>query len=110
MCTCGGVVCRPGIVTSVVETAEQLLDQRHLDATSLAELLRLAREASERFAAEEDLTVDWERIWNIEPILFDEALVELCDSACARSPERPTGCRPVRFTMPRRSRAPGSRP
>ena len=26
------VVCRPGIVTSVVETAEQLLDQRHLDA------------------------------------------------------------------------------
>ena len=51
VCTSGGVVCRPGIVTSVVETAEQLLDQRHLDAASLAELLRLAREASERFAA-----------------------------------------------------------
>ena len=32
VCTSGGVVCRPGIVTSVVETAEQLLDQRHLDA------------------------------------------------------------------------------
>jgi hydantoinase/carbamoylase family amidase len=30
VCTSGGVVCRPGIVTSVVETAEQLLDQRHL--------------------------------------------------------------------------------
>ncbi|MBA3402696.1 MAG: hydantoinase/carbamoylase family amidase, partial [Actinobacteria bacterium] len=28
VCTSGGVVCRPGIVTSVVETAEQLLDQR----------------------------------------------------------------------------------
>jgi hypothetical protein len=26
VCTIGGVVCRPGIVTSVVETAEQLLD------------------------------------------------------------------------------------
>ena len=39
VCTSGGVVCKPGIVTSVVETAEQLLDQRHLDATSLAELL-----------------------------------------------------------------------
>src|SRR5437763_2360512 len=31
VCTSGGVVCKPGIVTSVVETAEQPLDQRHLD-------------------------------------------------------------------------------
>ena len=84
VCTSGGVVCRPGIVTSVVETAEQLLDQRHLDAASLAELLRQAREASERFAAEEDIEVGWERIWSIEPILFDPALIDLCDDACRR--------------------------
>src|SRR3954468_18271897 len=71
VCTSGNVVCRPGIVTSVVETAEQLLDQRHLDAESLARLLSLAKEASERFAAEEDVEVSWERIWRIEPILFD---------------------------------------
>ncbi len=51
VCTSGGVVCKPGIVTSVVETAEQLLDQRHLNAGSLARLLALAKEASERFAA-----------------------------------------------------------
>ncbi len=82
VCTSGGVVCRPGIVTSVVETAEQLLDQRHLDAESLAELRRLAQEASERFAAEENLEVAGERIWNIEPILFDPALIDLCDDAC----------------------------
>ena len=50
--------------------------------TSLAELLRQAQEASERFAAEENLEVAWERIWNIEPILFDPALVDLCDEAC----------------------------
>ena len=43
VCTSGGVTCRPGIVTSVVETAEQLLDQRHLDAASLAELLQRAQ-------------------------------------------------------------------
>src|SRR5213596_3019922 len=36
VCTSGGVVCKPGIVTSVVETAEQLLDQRHLSAEKLA--------------------------------------------------------------------------
>jgi N-carbamoyl-L-amino-acid hydrolase len=82
VCTSGGVVCRPGIVTSVVETAEQLLDLRHLDAPSLAELLRQAQEASERFAAEEDIAVRWERIWSIEPILFDPALIDLCDDAC----------------------------
>ncbi len=35
VCTSGGVVCKPGIVTSVVETAEQLLDQRDLDAQRL---------------------------------------------------------------------------
>jgi N-carbamoyl-L-amino-acid hydrolase len=81
VCTSGGVVCKPGIVTSVVETAEQLLDQRHLDAAKLARLLELAREASERFAAEEDIEVEWERIWSIEPIPFDATLIELADEA-----------------------------
>ena len=81
VCTSGNVVCRPGIVTSVVETAEQLLDQRHLDAGKLARLLSLAEEASERFAAEENVEVEWERIWSIEPILFDGTLVELADEA-----------------------------
>jgi N-carbamoyl-L-amino-acid hydrolase len=81
VCTSGGVVCRPGIVTSVVETAEQLLDQRHLDAAKLARLLELAREAGERFAREEDVEVEWERIWNIEPIPFDERLIELADES-----------------------------
>jgi N-carbamoyl-L-amino-acid hydrolase len=64
-----------------VETAECLLDQRHLDAGKLASMLQEAREAGERYAAEEDISVDWERIWNIEPILFDGALIELADEA-----------------------------
>jgi len=81
VCTSGGVVCRPGIVTSVVETAEQLLDQRHLDAGRLASMLSLAKEASERFAAEESIDVGWERIWSIEPILFDETLKGFCEEA-----------------------------
>ena len=81
VCTSGGVVCRPGIVTSVVETAEQLLDQRHLDAAKLARMLELAREGAERFAAEENVDVEWERIWNIEPILFDETLIGFADEA-----------------------------
>jgi N-carbamoyl-L-amino-acid hydrolase len=81
VCTMGGVVTKPGIVTSVVETAECLLDQRHLDAAKLAELLSNAEAASRRFAQEEDVEVEWERIWNIEPILFDERLIELAGAA-----------------------------
>ena len=81
VCTSGGVVCRPGIVTSVVETAEQLLDQRHLDAGKLASMLENATAASHRFAEEERLEVEWERIWSIEPILFDRTLVGFCDEA-----------------------------
>src|SRR5436309_9241659 len=72
VCTSGNVVCKPGIVTSVVETAEQLLDQRHLDAGKLARMLELAKRAADRFAEEEHVEVSWERIWHIEPILFDE--------------------------------------
>ena len=81
VCTSGGVVCKPGIVTSVVETAEQLLDQRHLDAAKLGSMLADAKSASERFAAEESIGVEWERIWSIEPILFDDTLVGFCDEA-----------------------------
>jgi N-carbamoyl-L-amino-acid hydrolase len=81
VCTSGGVVCRPGIVTSVVETAEQLIDQRHLDAAKLSRLLELARDASERFAREEDVEVEWDKIWSIEPIPFDERLIDLADEA-----------------------------
>src|SRR5437879_2400966 len=62
VCTSGGVVTRPGIVTSVVETAEQLLDQRHLDADALARMLQLAKDAANRFADEENIEVEWERI------------------------------------------------
>ena len=81
VCTSGGVVCSPGIVTSVVETAEQLLDQRHLDAAKLASLLDQAQAASEHFAAEEMIDVEWEKIWSIEPILFDETLLGFCEEA-----------------------------
>lgn len=96
VCTSGDVVCRPGIVTSVVETAEQLLDQRHLDASKLADMLAQAREASERYAAEESVDVDWERVWSIDPILFDETLKDFCEEsilevagACHRLPSGP---------------------
>ncbi len=81
VCTVGGVVTKPGIVTSVVETAECLLDQRHLDAAQLAEMLSNAEAASRRFAHEESIEVEWNKIWSIEPIPFDERLIELAEES-----------------------------
>jgi hydantoinase/carbamoylase family amidase len=81
VCTMGSVVTKPGIVTSVVETAECLLDQRHLDATQLAEMLSNTEAASRKFAHEENIEVEWEKIWSIEPIPFDDRLIELADES-----------------------------
>ena len=63
------------------ETAECLLDQRHLEATWLAEMLSNAEAASRRFAHEENIEVEWEKIWSIEPIPFDDGLLDLADEA-----------------------------
>jgi hydantoinase/carbamoylase family amidase len=81
VCTMGSVVTKPGIVTSVVETAECLLDQRNLDANKLASMLDDAKTAAAEFAEQRDVEVDWERVWQIEPILFDNDLIELADEA-----------------------------
>jgi beta-ureidopropionase / N-carbamoyl-L-amino-acid hydrolase len=79
VCTIGSCTTKPGIVTSVVEECRITLDQRHLDAAALAKMLEEAREASNRFAHEGKVDVSWERIWNIEPIPFNEELIDLCD-------------------------------
>jgi N-carbamoyl-L-amino-acid hydrolase len=81
VCTMGSLKTFPGIVTAVVGRCEATLDQRDLDPAVLATMFREAREASERFAREERCTVEWSRIWNIEPIAFHPALLDLCDQA-----------------------------
>ena len=79
--TMGSVKTLPGIVTAVVGRCETTLDMRDLDATVLAFMLAEARAASERFAEEEGCTVEWSKIWSIEPISFDPRLIGFCDEA-----------------------------
>src|SRR5580692_1003849 len=81
VCTMGSVKTFPGIVTAVVGRCETTLDQRDLDAQILAGMYREAQEASRRFASEEKCTVEWSRIWSIEPIAFHPALLALCEEA-----------------------------
>ncbi|WP_119070290.1 Zn-dependent hydrolase [Rubrobacter indicoceani] len=79
--TNGFVNVSPAIVTAFNGVCEMSLDQRALDADVLAEMLRVAKESSERLAAEEGCEVGWERIWDIEPRPFDERLIQLAEEA-----------------------------
>jgi hydantoinase/carbamoylase family amidase len=81
VCTIGSCTTQPGIVTSVVEACRITLDQRHLEPTALARMLQEARQASERFAHEGNVTVAWERLWHIEPRPFHPELIRMCDDA-----------------------------
>ncbi len=81
VCTVGQVITEPGIVTAVVGNAQMTLDQRHFDGAVLARMHGEAVEASRRIAAEEKLTVDWKKLWQIQPFLFDAKLIEFADEA-----------------------------
>ncbi|MDB6146631.1 MAG: amidase, hydantoinase/carbamoylase family, partial [Spartobacteria bacterium] len=89
VCTIGSCTTKPGIVTSVVEECRITLDQRHLDADALARMLSEAKAASEKFAEEGNVTVSWERLWQIEPILFHDQLVTFADEAIAATGAKP---------------------
>ena len=101
---------KPGIVTSVVETAEQLLDQRHLDAGSLARMLALAREAARalRRRGEHRGRVGADLEHRADPLRRDADRLRRRGDARGRRARR-TGCRRARCTTPPRSRARASR-
>jgi hydantoinase/carbamoylase family amidase len=95
VCTIGSCITRPGIVTSVVEECRITLDQRHLDAAALAGMFQDAKNASETFAREGSIKVTWERLWQIEPVLFNERLISFCGDAitetCGQNHRLPSG-------------------
>ncbi len=108
VCTIGSCATKPGIVTSVVEECRITLDQRHLDAAALAAHAGgRARPSAERFAEEGNVRVSWERLWQIEPVLFHPALIDFCDDAIRETCGKATGCPPVRCTTRPKSRAAG---
>ena len=93
--TTGFVNVSPAIVTAFNGWCEMSLDQRALDAEVLADMLEVARWNSERVAGEEGCEVEWERLWRIEPIPFDDELIELAEEAvnevAGRSHRLPSG-------------------
>jgi N-carbamoyl-L-amino-acid hydrolase len=95
VCTVGTVTVEPGIVTAVPGVCEISLDQRALDAGVLANMLADARAASWTIAAQNNVSVEWKRIWRIEPRPFDPKLIALCEEAVrevsGEAPRLPSG-------------------
>src|SRR4051794_15147606 len=95
VCTVGKVTTEPGIVTAVVGKAEMTLDQRHLDAPTLAAMYQDARDASERIAREEKIEVSWKKLWQIQPFPFHPDLIDMADASikqiCGVSHRLPSG-------------------
>lgn len=81
VCTVGTVKTEPGIVTAVPGVCEISLDQRALDATVLAQMLAEARAAAASAAHANNVSVEWKRLWHIDPRPFDPRLIELCSEA-----------------------------
>jgi hydantoinase/carbamoylase family amidase len=80
--TVGAAECTPGVATVIPGTTTILLDQRHLDAGELAAMLAEAKASADEAAAAEGCTAEWERIWQIEPIPFDQDLIAAARRAC----------------------------
>jgi allantoate deiminase len=95
VCTVGTVKVEPGIVTAVPGVCEISLDQRALDAGVLARMLADARDAASTAAKNNNVSVEWKRVWQIEPRPFDPGLIALCTEAVrevtGEAPQLPSG-------------------
>jgi N-carbamoyl-L-amino-acid hydrolase len=95
VCTVGTVSVEPGIVTAVPGVCEISLDQRTLEPGTLQQALADAREAASHAAAANGVTVEWRRVWRIDPCRFDPRLVGLCADAVqevtGHAPRLPSG-------------------
>ncbi len=74
--TVGRIDAEPGIPTAVAGVATALVDQRHADAATLAEVREQAERASRQIAEEERVEVEWSPLFRIAPIPFDQHLVD----------------------------------
>jgi N-carbamoyl-L-amino-acid hydrolase len=95
VCTVGIVNVEPKIVTAVPGVCEISLDQRALDADVLAAMLSEARDAAARCAKNNNVAVEWKRLWRIEPRPFNPQLIRLCEEAVREetgdAPQLPSG-------------------
>lgn len=95
VCTCGVVHVEPGIVTAVPGLCRLSLDQRAMDAETLAAMVYEAKEAAHRAAEEAGVEVEWSPLLRVEPRPFDPQLIALAEDAVREvtgdAPRLPSG-------------------
>jgi hydantoinase/carbamoylase family amidase len=79
--TVGDVGVRPGIPTAVPGRCELVVDLRHPDAEALRAMFEAVDEAAAHIAVKEGVDVHSRRMWAIEPVAFDDALVALAEES-----------------------------
>lgn len=95
VCTCGIVKVEPCIVTACPGVCEISIDQRALDADILAKMNKEAREAAAQAAKDNNVELEWHKIWTIEPRPFDPELMALAEESVREitgdAPKLPSG-------------------
>jgi len=80
--TTGSLDLRPGVPTVIPGEADLLVDLRNADTKALGEMLEGVEAASKRAAEARDCTCTAELVWHIEPVEFDQGLVDMARDAC----------------------------
>ncbi|HMP90764.1 MAG TPA: Zn-dependent hydrolase [Kiritimatiellia bacterium] len=77
VCTCGVVKVEPCIVTAVPGVCDLSIDQRALNAKTLAKMFKEAKAAAAKAAKDNNVKHEWSLLWQIEPRLFDKKLIAM---------------------------------
>jgi hydantoinase/carbamoylase family amidase len=81
--TVGAIRAEPGVITAIAGECEMMLDLRHLEAETLATMLRECLEACDEAAAQFGCTVEARRVFGATPTPFHPRLVEIARAAVA---------------------------
>lgn len=90
VCTVGEVSVQPDVVTIVPGECRISLDQRTINPDNLQKMYEKAQEITKKAAADHGVEVEWKKIYSIQPVLFNDHLIELCKEAVKEETGEPT--------------------
>ena len=81
VCTVGKVSVEPNVPTIFPGKCSISLDQRSINKDSLHLMFEEAKTITNEMAKKYQVDVKWDKIYSIDPTLFDEKLIKLCQEA-----------------------------
>lgn len=96
VCTVGKVKVEPDVATIFPGKCTISLDQRSIDKDKLYAMNQDARRVCEEVAKKNNVSVKWEKIYTVDPTIFDEELTKICQDAV----EEETGKRTTMYSGP----------